>query len=257
MVFGEAIPKLCLPLPKQQREKSVARITRSRRRARAIGERGDRHAGQEITLNETDPRVKRTRKLLQDAFVALLAEKSFHAISVQDIAQRATLNRATFYAHFEDKYALMDQVVRDAFREALQRRVAAAAPLTMSNLHLLVVTVFEFLGQFHGHCAPTHRDLDPPIEATVQTVQQELSAFLLGWLGQVLLAEASPTVRRETVASVMSWAILGAGIEWSRSERTLSAGDRAREVLAVIVDGLAQVVSVPSQAAQVAHITSA
>ena len=55
----------------------------------------------------------------------------------------------------------------------------------------------------------------------------------------------------------MSWAILGAGIEWSHSERTLAAGDRAREVLAVIGGGLAQVVSVPSQAAQVAPITSA
>jgi hypothetical protein len=124
--------------------------------------------------------------------------------------------------------------------------VAAAAPLTMSNLHLLVVTVFEFLRQFHGHCAPTHRDLDPLIEATVQTVQQELSACLLDRLWQVPPAEASPTVKRETVASVMSWAILGTGIEWSRSEHTLAAGDRAREVLAVLAGSLSQVVLVHS-----------
>jgi AcrR family transcriptional regulator len=194
--------------------------------------------------------VKRTRKLLQDAFIALLAEKSFHDISVQDIAERATLNRATFYAHFEDKYALMDQVVRDAFREALQQRVAATAPLTVSNLELLAATVFEFLGQFHGHCAPTARNLDPLIEAKVQ---QELDAFLLGWLGQAPGIEASPRVRREMVASVMSWAIFGAGIEWSRGARTISADDRAREVLAVLVGGLAPVLPVPTQAARVAH----
>ena len=68
-------------------------------------------------MNDADPRVKRTRKLLEEAFVALLAEKTFHRISVQDIAERATVNRATFYAHFEDKFALMDQLIRDAFRE--------------------------------------------------------------------------------------------------------------------------------------------
>src|SRR5215813_2914141 len=112
-------------------------------------------------MNEMDPRVKRTRKLLEDAFVALLAEKSFHAISVQDIAERATVNRATFYAHFEDKYALMDQMIREAFQEALGRRVTAEAPFTLGNLHLLVVAVCEFLGQFHGHCAPADRHLDP------------------------------------------------------------------------------------------------
>jgi AcrR family transcriptional regulator len=51
-----------------------------------------------------DPRVRRTRQLLQDALLALLAEKRFEAITVQDITERATLNHATFYAHFADKW---------------------------------------------------------------------------------------------------------------------------------------------------------
>lgn len=53
-----------------------------------------------------DPRVKRTRKLLQQAFLELFQEKGFAAISIQDITERATANRATFYAHFQDNYAL-------------------------------------------------------------------------------------------------------------------------------------------------------
>ena len=66
-------------------------------------------------MNEADPRVKRTRKLLEDALVALLAEQSFHTI-MQDIAKRATVNRVTFCAHFDDEYVLMDQMPCDAFR---------------------------------------------------------------------------------------------------------------------------------------------
>src|ERR1700690_1925078 len=50
-----------------------------------------------------DPRVKRTRLLLEQAFMVVLKEKGFQTITVQDIAQRAGVNRATFYAHFEDK----------------------------------------------------------------------------------------------------------------------------------------------------------
>src|SRR5437879_5578939 len=70
-------------------------------------------------MNETDRRVKRSRKLLQEAFRQLLTEKGFDAISVQDVAERAEVNRGTFYAHFPDKYALLEQVVGESFREAL------------------------------------------------------------------------------------------------------------------------------------------
>ena len=60
-------------------------------------------------VNENDPRVKRTRQLLLQALDELAAEKDIRSISVQDIAARATLNRATFYAHFRDKEALLSR----------------------------------------------------------------------------------------------------------------------------------------------------
>ncbi len=196
-------------------------------------------------MNETDPRVKRTRKLLQDAFMALLAEKSFHAISVQDIAERATLNRATFYAHFEDKYALMDYMIGELFREALQRRVPAGAPFTLENLHQLVVGVCEYLAEFQGHCAPADRDLDPRIESRVQ---QEIYAVLLGWLVRAPAAaqpNGTAQTSRETAASVMSWAIFGAAIEWSRGERRIPAESQARQILALVAGSLSTVVNIP------------
>jgi len=55
-----------------------------------------------------DPRVKRTRNLILTAFESLLAEKGFESISVQDVTDKAEINRATFYKHFVDKYALLD-----------------------------------------------------------------------------------------------------------------------------------------------------
>ena len=74
--------------------------------------------------NEQDPRVKRTRQLLQDAFMSLLGEKDFQTVTVQDIAERATVNRATFYADYSDKYDLADRLAREQF----QQQLAASVP---------------------------------------------------------------------------------------------------------------------------------
>src|SRR6266496_2863745 len=79
------------------------------------------------TSTRIDPRVTRTRKLLLDAFLSPMAEKSFDEITVQDIAARATVNRATFYAHFVDKYALVDELTREGFTQMLQQRMATRA----------------------------------------------------------------------------------------------------------------------------------
>ena len=48
----------------------------------------------------TDPRILRSRRMLMDALARLLMKKEFEDISVQEIADEATLNRATFYLHY-------------------------------------------------------------------------------------------------------------------------------------------------------------
>ena len=58
-----------------------------------------------------DPRIRRTRQLLQGALQSLLLTRSFEEISVQEIAEAATVNRATFYDHYTDKFALLDALV--------------------------------------------------------------------------------------------------------------------------------------------------
>lgn len=54
-----------------------------------------------------DRRVARTRRALQDALIAEILVKGYDAVTVQDILDRADVGRSTFYAHFDDKQALL------------------------------------------------------------------------------------------------------------------------------------------------------
>jgi AcrR family transcriptional regulator len=54
-----------------------------------------------------DRRIQRTRKLLLDSLIALILEKSYDEVTVQEIIDRANVGRSTFYAHFESKEQLL------------------------------------------------------------------------------------------------------------------------------------------------------
>ena len=72
---------------------------------------------------KVDRRVRRTRRLLSEAFIELVAEQGYDAVRVEDILERADIARTTFYAHFRDKRDLL-QFVAATFQETLQERLA-------------------------------------------------------------------------------------------------------------------------------------
>ena len=193
-------------------------------------------------MNANDPRVKRTRKLLQQTLLDLLGEKSFDAITVQDIAERSTLNRATFYAHFEDKYDLLDSIMREGVEQALAGAIPEAAAVTGDTLRTLCRTVFDYLAQVQDHCRPQQRQFDPLLERAVQGV---LYGFIVRWLQRVPAAKLPGGASGETVAAVLSWAIFGVGSEWSRGLRTQPADAVAAQVVAVLTDGVAPALVAP------------
>ena len=59
-----------------------------------------------------DLRIQKTYHALTDTFLALLCEKKFEEITVNEICEKALVRRATFYKHFGDKYELMTFVVK-------------------------------------------------------------------------------------------------------------------------------------------------
>src|SRR5512140_820428 len=183
-----------------------------------------------LISEKLDPRVKRTRLLLEQAFMALLEQKGFQALTVQDITERAGVNRATFYAHFPDKYALLDHSVRQGFVQEVDKRMLNACHLTSENLRNLIVAVCEFTRTVNSHCKPAQPQFESLVETQVKAVMHEL---LLKWLEQVPLTAAP-----DTVATAASWAIYGLALQWSRAKQPGPVEQYAAQVLPLVAVNL-------------------
>ncbi len=182
-----------------------------------------------------DPRVKRTRELLQRALMELMAEKGFEDITVRDIAQRATVNRVTFYAHFQDKYALLEHTMRELIRDRLRSQVPEGTPFSAENLARLIQTVCEFLAEMGRHCRPPHGQMDQLMEKEIKAAIYEV---LRPWVGDLPRngSRGHPTPDQAAVAA--SWAIYGMAVQWSDKERREPAPEFAQQVLPLVLASL-------------------
>src|SRR5271163_2273559 len=100
-------------------------------------------------VETTDPRILRSRRMLMEALVRLLNQKEFDDISIQEIADEATLNRATFYLHYPDKNALLQAMTAARFRDLIARR-----GLSFTNcdgaLRAIALGVCDYLAETTG-----------------------------------------------------------------------------------------------------------
>jgi AcrR family transcriptional regulator len=78
--------------------------------------------------SRTERRVARTKAAIEDAFVQLVIERGYDRVAVEDIADRADLARATFYAHFPNKEAVLFSVFNRLIRDFLPRIAYRSGP---------------------------------------------------------------------------------------------------------------------------------
>ena len=157
-----------------------------------------------------DPRVKRTRNLILRSFESLLAEKGFETISVQDVTDKAEVNRATFYAHFHDKYELLDYSIGQMFRQEIEKRTLNACHYSPDNLRNLILGLCDFLSRLHTSCAQPHQQFESLVEGTIK---KQLFDLLSYWLRD----SKKSTV--EIPATVATWAIYGLASHYSHTKK--------------------------------------
>lgn len=86
-----------------------------------------------MSHNSTDLRVRRTQKLIREALIALIEERSFDALTVGEIAERAMVSRAAFYRYYQDKYDLVEKI----FEEMMTAAVRDIEPLRHEAISLV------------------------------------------------------------------------------------------------------------------------
>ncbi len=72
-------------------------------------------------MQKLDRRVQRTRTQLRDALIALILERGYDDLTIQDITDKADMRRATFYLHYKDKEELLLKALSESFDELVQQ----------------------------------------------------------------------------------------------------------------------------------------
>lgn len=183
-----------------------------------------------------DPRILRTRRLLQQALGKLLENKEFESISIQDIADAATVNRVTFYDHYSDKFALLECMVGTHFHELLAKRDVEFDGSCSTGLKGVVLGLCDYLAEVPGMSCARKGQMEPHLESAVIAVVRRI--ILDGLKHHATQGSAS----LEMTATAMSWAIYGASKEWLRAPSRCPA----EQVVGTIVDLVSPIMGRPS-----------
>lgn len=180
-------------------------------------------ADAQMSNESVDPRIRRTRKMLQDGLSKLLREKDFDKISVQDIVAASDLHRATFYDHYPDKYALLECLVGSRFHELLAQRGVKFGSCD-GALRAIALGVCDYISCAPGAACSEHRRFQPYMESAIIAVVRRM--ILEGFKAHPSAAEISP----ELIASTVSWAIYGAAKQWAEHPAGLPAEQMANQI---------------------------
>ena len=116
-----------------------------------------------------DRRQRKTRKAIYDAFEALMGERHYSCVTVAQIIERADVGRSTFYAHFETKDELLDQMCREIFDHIFEgvneRCVTHPALVTESLEGKLTHLLYHLRDTRGGVCGKLVREGEPHFTA--------------------------------------------------------------------------------------------
>ena len=162
--------------------------------------------------------------MLMDALASLLIKKEFEEISVQEIADEATLNRATFYLHYPDKNALLQAMTGARFRDLLQRRA-----ITFTDCHgalrAIALGVCDYLTETTS--CPTQL-ARIPLEGSIIPVVEDM--FKEG----LALHGTAPGVDAALLATTAAWAVFGAARRWFQTPNRIPADEMAARIEAMV-----------------------
>ncbi|MGG0554731.1 TetR/AcrR family transcriptional regulator [Priestia aryabhattai] len=102
-----------------------------------------------------------TRQSIEEAFQNLLMKKKLDNITIKNITEKANVNRATFYAHFDDKYQLFEDMIYRAICQDIYGRVRDLTDLDNNHIEILFKSIYAFLNNVVSMCPYSFLDIFP------------------------------------------------------------------------------------------------
>ena len=168
---------------------------------------------------------------LQQAMGELLTTQSFASVTVQEITRRAEVNRATFYAHFQDKDDLLESTLREKCRRVLHAARPAPSAPAPDAWQPLIQSVLEFFAQMPSVCPQAARQWNSIVTTAMR---EELDCLLEEWLTAARPGQCVSPV----VAAAVSGAIVTCGLRWLRGTARETPAEGAAALTAFLLRGL-------------------
>jgi len=158
--------------------------------------------------------------MLMDALAKLLMKKEFEDVSVQEIADEATLNRATFYLHYPDKNALLQAMTASRFRDLIERR---SITFTDCNgaLRAIALGVCDYLAE--STSCPTQLSR-MALEGSIIPIVEDMFKEGLAHHG------LAPGADTELLATTAAWAVFGAARRWFQTANRIPVEEMAARI---------------------------
>jgi len=176
--------------------------------------------------NGGDRRIGRTRQVLKEGFLAVMREKGFASVSVKDIADRANVNRGTFYIHYPDKYMLLEEIVRERFFQLLRASLPPNPVWDRYTLATIIRTVLLCFEKKYRHRPPSSR-------FPAQQVETVILRELAGFLERLIPAGSEPDRHKIRIISRL---ICGEAVCWSQTPDAFPPDRETELILSVIAD---------------------
>lgn len=162
--------------------------------------------------------------MLMESLARLLNKKEFEDISIQEIADEATLNRATFYLHYPDKSALLQAMTDTRFRDLIAHRGLSFTDCD-GALRAIALGVCDYLAKSTGCPSQLSKmPLEGSIIPVIEGMFQEGSAH----------HEPVPGVDVALLATTVAWAIFGAARRWYQTPDRIPAEEMAAKIEAMV-----------------------
>ncbi|MFN4215190.1 TetR/AcrR family transcriptional regulator [Exiguobacterium sp.] len=190
-------------------------------------------------MGHEDLRIKRTKQLIKTAFLDLIDEHGFEAVTVKALTERAGINRGTFYSHYVDKFDLIEKLIEVIFHEAEQKLIKQIPRVFGDErgpaAHELLVPFIQFIEENKILMKPLlGPNGDPQFQARLRSY---MHAALFQRSPTVFFDETKSLVPADYLVSYISSAHMGVIYEWLYNDRPETADDIARIIYTITFKG--------------------